>query len=217
MPCSVRRATPEELDAVAELGRERDILGRDGLDPLDMHTREIDLDAEGERDKKRELVRGIDAADIEGRIGFGVAALLRLLQDIGERPSGRAHLGQDEIAGAVQDAVEPVDAVADKGLADRLDDGDAAGDRRLEIERDMFGFRDPREGHAMARQKRLVGGDDRLAVFEGARHEGARRVALPAHQLDDDVDIGSARERDGVGLEARGDLAPAVLRRGRAR
>ena len=43
-----------------------------------------ELGAEGEARQDGELVRGIEAADVEGRIGLGVAALLRLLQHVAE-------------------------------------------------------------------------------------------------------------------------------------
>ncbi len=70
----------------------------------------------------------VKAADIECRIGFGVAQILRFLQNIGEAPALIGHLGEDIIAGAVHDAEELGDAVADQALAQRFDDGNAAGD-----------------------------------------------------------------------------------------
>ena len=79
-----------------------------------------------------DLVRGIDAFDIEGRIGFGIAQALRLLQHGVEIQALVAHFGQDEIGGAVDDAGNPLDAVGRQAFAQRLDDRDAAGNRRLE-------------------------------------------------------------------------------------
>ena len=49
-------------------------------------------------------MRRIHAIDVEGRIGLGVAQLLRVSQNLGEFPAALAHLRQDVVAGAVQDA-----------------------------------------------------------------------------------------------------------------
>ena len=49
-----------------------------------MHGVGIDLGAEGEAGQDRELVRGVEAADVEGRIGLGIAEPLRFLQAVVE-------------------------------------------------------------------------------------------------------------------------------------
>ena len=110
-----------------------------------------------------ELVRGVEAADVEGRIGFRVAQRLRLGQHLGERAVLVRHRRQDEIAGAVEDAVDAPHLVGGERLAQRLDDGNAAGDRRLEVERDALLLGELGERHAVLGEQRLVGGDDVLA------------------------------------------------------
>ena len=60
--------------------------------------------AERQRRQDRQLVRRVDAVDVEARVGLGVAQLLRVGQHFGEFPAALAHLGQDVVAGAVQDA-----------------------------------------------------------------------------------------------------------------
>ena len=52
----------------------------------------------------RELVRGVEAADVESGIGLGIAERLRFLQHIGEAPPLVGHLGEDVVAGAVENA-----------------------------------------------------------------------------------------------------------------
>ena len=47
---------------------------------------------------------GVEAADVRGRIGLGVAQPLGLGQHLGEGAAGGLHLGQDVVAGAVEDA-----------------------------------------------------------------------------------------------------------------
>ena len=74
------------------------------------------------------------AIDVEGRIGLGVAEPLRILQAFGERQSFLFHTGQDVIAGAVEDAIDAIDAGAGKPFAKGLDDRDRRADRGLEIQ-----------------------------------------------------------------------------------
>ena len=59
---------------------------------------------------------------------------LRLGEHVGELAPGLAHRGQDEVAGAVEDAVDPRLGCR-PALAQRLDDRDAARDRGLERQR----------------------------------------------------------------------------------
>ena len=102
-------------------------------DLIEAHPR-----AERQARQQRELVRGVEAADVESRIGLGVALGLRLLQHIGERAAFRLHLREDVVAGAVEDAVDAAHLVGGQRLAQRLDDGDAARHRRLEVEGDAL-------------------------------------------------------------------------------
>ena len=77
---------------------------------------ERDARAEGEARQQGELVRGVEAADVEGRIGLGVALGLRLRQHVGERAVLALHLGQDVVAGAVEDAVDAAHLVGGERL-----------------------------------------------------------------------------------------------------
>ena len=122
----------------------------------------VDLRAEGDAGQDGELVRRVEPVDVEARIGLGVAELLRFLQ---RSLIGLAllHLGEDEVAGAVQDAVEARQAVAGERFAQRLDDRDAAADRRLEGERRAALLRKLRQLHAVRGEQRLVGGHHALA------------------------------------------------------
>ena len=125
---------------------------------------------------------GVEAADVEGRIGFGVALGLRFLQHIGEGAMLLLHLRQDVIAGAVEDAVDAPHLVGGQRFAQRLDDGNAAGDRRLEVERDAVLLGQARQLGAMLGQQRLVGGHDVLAGpergFDGAWAHPRRRRSV---------------------------------------
>ncbi len=57
-----------------------------------MDAGEIRPGAERRAGQDRELVRGIDAVDVEARVGLGVARRLRLGQHDVEGAAGLAHL-----------------------------------------------------------------------------------------------------------------------------
>ena len=135
------RGDAEQLDPVAQLLGEGDVDRRDVADALDVHGGEVERAAERDRRQDGELVRRIDAVDVEARIGLRVAQRLRLGKHRRELAAGFAHRGQDVVAGAVEDAEDAAAPVADQPLAQRLDDRDAAGDRRLVSERDSPLFR----------------------------------------------------------------------------
>ena len=80
----MRSATPSSLIAVAELLRRLEVERRDRRDALDIDRVGVDLGAEGEARQDGELVRGIEALDVEGRIGLGIAEPLRVREALGE-------------------------------------------------------------------------------------------------------------------------------------
>ncbi len=170
----MREATPKQLDAKAEFVRRGEIGERDVLDALDRNGAGVDAHAERDRGEDGELVRGVEAADVEGRIGLGVTEPLRLLQAVFERQPFGFHLRQDIIAGAVENAADALDAIARQRLAQGLDDGNAAADRRLEGERASRALGEFGQLDAMRRQHGLVGGDDRQAAPQGGRAPPSR-------------------------------------------
>ena len=199
--CPARDA--EQLDAVTELLGVADIfLGKFG-DALGIGLVQLHRDAEGDRRHDGELVRGIDAFDVEGRIGFGIAQALRLFQHRAEGETLVAHFRQDEVRGAVDDAGDPFDAVGGEAFAQGLDDRDAAGDRAFERDHHALGLRRRENFVAVGREQRLVRGDHMLAVGDRLQHQLARD-AIAADQLDHDVDRRVVDHFPGVG----GDCGP---------
>ena len=90
-----------------------------------------------------------------------------------------------------------VPLVGRQALAQRLDDGDATSHRSLERHHHALvlgGFEDLVAVHG---QQRLVGGDDVLAVGDGAQHQLARQV-IAADQLHHDIDLGRIHNRKRV-------------------
>ena len=157
-------------------------------------------------------MRGVEAADVEGRVGFGIALRLRLLQHVGEAPALFQHQREDVIAGAVEDAVDAGDGVALQALAHHLDHGNAAGNRALEVERNAMLLGERGERGPVMGEQRLVGGDHMLAGAERRLDRVLGGALLAADQLDENVDVGIAGELDRVGDEAEaGDVGVAVL------
>ncbi len=142
-------------------------------------------------------MRRVDPLDVEGRIGLRVAQPLRLGEHRSERQSLRAHLGKDEIAGAVDDAGDPLDAVRDQPFAQHLDGRDAAGDGCFEGDHHAARARCGEDLVAVKCEQRLVGGDDVLAVRD-RREDRVLGDAGAADRLDDDIDGRIGRRRDGI-------------------
>src|SRR5690606_4108580 len=173
---------------------------------------ELQRDAEGDGCQDGQLVGGVDTFDIEGRIGFGVAKCLGFLEHVPEGPALLAHLAEDEVAGAVDDAGQPVDAVGRQTFADRLDDRDAAGNRRFEGDDHALLAGTGEDLVAMHGDQRLVGGNHVLAVVDGLEYQFLGQ-GVAADQLDDDVDLGVIDQFEDIA--GHGNAGGVVLRLGR--
>ena len=107
----------EQLDAVAELVRPFEVFRRDRRNALDIDRALIDLGAEGDAGEDRELLRGVVALDVEGRIGLGVAEPLRLRETFGIGELLLLHAGEHVVAGAVENAVDARERIAGQPFA----------------------------------------------------------------------------------------------------
>ena len=116
-----------------------------------------------QRGENAGLVLRIKSIDIERWLGLGIAHLLRVREHVLKIPTLSLHLSEDVIAGAIEDAVKPLDAVAAQALAQRLDDRDAARHRGLVIKVAAVLLDQPEDRLAVRGDQRLVCGDDRLA------------------------------------------------------
>ena len=85
------------------LGREQPQDGR--------RQRQEGQEAVGQARQDRDLVGGIPALHIRGRIGFGVAQALGIGEHIGVGRPLHGHAAEDVVGGAVDDAAHPLDAV----------------------------------------------------------------------------------------------------------
>ena len=86
---------------------------------------------EREPREDRHLGGGVLAVHVLGRVGLGVAELLRARERVGVGRAGARHLGEDVVGGAVHDAVHLLDVRARERLAHHADHRHHAGHRRL--------------------------------------------------------------------------------------
>ena len=188
----------QQLDAVTQLLRVLDV-GRAELgDAFDIGLVKLHRNAKRNGAHQCELVRGVHAFNVKGRVGFGVTQALRIFQHHVKVQALVAHLAQDEVGGAVDDAGDPLDAVGGQAFAQRLDDGDATGHGRFKRHHHALGGRCGKDLGAVHGQQRLVGGDHMLARGNGFQHQLlGQRVAT--NQLDHDVDVGVADDLAGIG------------------
>ena len=188
----------EQLHDVAELARRAMSSAVMLGDALAVHVAGDDARAERDRRDDRGLRRGVEALDVGGRVGLGVAERLRLGERVGERRARLGHAGEDVVRRAVDDAHHAPDAVAGERLAQRPHQRDAAGDRRLEQQVDARRPRPsrtaPRRGSASSSLFAVTTG---LPAFSAATISVAGRLD-PADDLDDDVDVGIADHGVGV-------------------
>ncbi len=199
------------FDRVTQFVGVGDVLGGDAADAFGEDFVELQGDAEGDGGQDHQFVRGVDAFHVKGGVGFGVAQLLGFFQHFGEAATLVAHLGEDEVAGAVDDAREPFDPVGREAFADGFDDGDTARDGRFKGDGDAFFIGGGKDFVAVLGDQCLVGGDHVLAVFNGGQNQLAR-VVDATDQLDQDIDVGVFRDFEDIfGDVQLGDIAVDIV------
>ena len=180
----------EHFDAIAEPRGGGHVGGVDAVDAADGDLVERRA-AESDAGEQGDFVRGVAAADIEARVGFGESQFLRQRQG-GAKIVAVLHARKDEVRSAVDDAGDFDHAIGGERLAQGFDDGNAAGDGGFEKNRNA-GFLRARENVvAVFGEQRFVGGDDRLAEIEGAQDRGAGGF-LAADEFDDGVRLADFR------------------------
>src|SRR6202022_3541517 len=141
----------------------------DGLDvfdalAIDLVRSHLDLVRDGRED--RELVRGVETADVVGRIGFRIARGLRLRYRLLQGKSGGSHATEHVVRRAVDDRRDTFDAVRLQVGAEGADQRNPPADRRLEVKVHVFLGRQVEELRTVLRHHDLVRGDDVLSCLE---------------------------------------------------
>ena len=140
---------------------------------------EPDVRLEGQLGQDRQLVGGVGAVDVEGRVGLGVAELLGLAQGLLVGQALAGHLGQDEVAGAVDDGGEALDLVGRQREPQGLDDRDSAADAPLEGDRPAGSPGLGEDRRPVLGQERLVGRDHVLARGQRSRARYCKAGSVP--------------------------------------
>src|SRR5207237_10233321 len=90
-PARVPLGVRDQLDRVAELARIAEIARLDALDAFAVDLARPDLDLVGDGGQDRELVGGVEPADVVGRVGLRVAGVLRFTHRVGHGESVPGH------------------------------------------------------------------------------------------------------------------------------
>ncbi len=112
----------DQPDAVAQLVERPDVVTAHAANAHAVDAADLHVHAHGEPGKDHELVRRIPAFDVKRRIGLRKAPGLRIGERGVERQLAGAHLREDHVRGAVDDAVERRDAIAEETRTQQRDD-----------------------------------------------------------------------------------------------
>ena len=121
-------------------------------------------------------------------VRFGVASPLSLAENIGERRAGLFDFSEDEIAGAVKDAVDGLDTVRPYAFAQRVEDRDAAARAGLHMQGGVVVARQLRQFRTTLAEEFLVRGNYRASESERGRLHFVGNGRAADH-LDDNVDL----------------------------
>lgn len=187
-------------DGAAEIAGVAEVDGGDRGDGLRHDLFRVDDDAHCEAHEDGELGAGIEAADIFSGVGLGVALCLGFSEHGGVFGTG-VHFAEDEVAGAVEDAFDALDAIAGESLFEAGDDGNASGDGSAVLEVSAFGGGEALEFDALKGDELFIGGNDTFAGLKGVAHPVSSGVEATG-EFDDDIDIGG---EDGIGVFSPSD------------
>ena len=191
--CRAPRIT-QMLDAVTECLGICHVFAGNATDTFRVNPVKLQRNTKGNGCQDGQLVCRINPLHIKGRVSLGITQLLCFFQHIGKVTPLVAHLGKDEIAGAVNNAGEPLDFVGREALTQRLDNGNTAGDRRLKGHHDTLVLCCSKNLVAMHGNQRLVGRHHVLAVGDGLQHQFACRF-ITTNEFNNYVDIRVLHER----------------------
>ena len=181
--------------------------------------------AEADAGENRQLGPGVVAVDVVGRVRLGVSETLCLRQRVPEGQPRALHSGQDVVARAVQDALNPPQAVPRHAFPEPPENRNPARHGGLEQQVPAPASRLLQQRGAAVGDDLLVGGDDGLAGGQRLLYPAPGRVLSP-DELDDDVHraVDEGLERvgpDDVGSRPvdalAGDVAVADVRQPQGR
>ena len=189
-PCVCAYRDPEQLDPIPEFVGRLEIFRGERGNALDVDRGGIDLGAERKARRNRQLLRGVVAFDIEGRIGFRIAQALRVLQTLRKCELLALHAGEDVIAGAVENSIDARERICPPfphATSSQSEWPHPAAASKFRAT--PFFSASSASLHSVTREQGLVGGDDGLAGGKRRRDSALRRIVGATHQLDEDIDL----------------------------
>ena len=154
----------------------------------------------GKSGEDGDLVGGVTAFNISGRIGFGVAQGLGVSQDIAVASTLFRHAGEDVVGGPVDDAADPFNAVAAKRLFERFKDGNAAANSGFHQHVNPPFCSRCSNLSPMASNHSFVGGHHWFAGFD-SRQDQAAGWLQTAHDFNHQVHVGIGNHCGRIGRQ----------------
>ena len=200
----------EQLDAVAEFLGVGDVLGLEFGDAFDVRALELHRNAERDGREQRDLVPGVDALDVERRIGFRVAEPLRFGQH-GRRtasPLARISERMKLHVPLMMPAIHSMRLAASpsrSALIVGMQPATAASNATITL----CSPRRREDLVAVQRQQRFVGGDDVLAAHDRGQNRflGDGRPPITSTTMSISRLVTTARTSSTTGMSGPDDLA----------
>ena len=202
----------QQTNGAAQLVRVAEVDRADAPNALGRDLCRVEAFAEGDGGEQGQFRTGVETVHVGRRIGLGVTEPLGFGEHGFKRRPVLFNLGQDVIAGAVQDAEECLDAVTADALAQGGVNRDTAADGGFHGQLDALHGGLAPDVHAVERDQFLIRRHNALAVSDGAFHHLASHAGA-ADQFGDDLDAGMRHDvapvfsDEGAGDPSRQSLA----------
>ena len=139
-------------------------------------------------------MRSINAVNVKRRICFRKALGLRICKHLCKIQPVALHRGQDEITGAVEDTIDPINAVGCGTIAQALNNRNTASNSGLELKRGLLALGQGCKLCTMMRNHCLVGGDQCASVRQCLACQGQRRTIRPTNKLNHHINVSGGRK-----------------------
>src|SRR5579863_7628894 len=154
------------FDDVAEVRCSFNGGGSNIANTLHRHCVRRNLRMECQLSQDLEFLSRIVSVNIERGIGLRETFGLRLTEGSVEADTIFGHAGQNEIASAVENTAQALNAVPDQSIPQSPYDGNASADAGFKSEPNFASFRRLHQAEPIQRKQRLIGGHDMFSAGE---------------------------------------------------
>ena len=187
----------QQLDAIPQLTGIGNIEPGEAGNPLGVDVLIGYPGAKSQRGEQGQLLRRINTLDVKRRIGFGVTQFLRCFEDVSEVEALIAHVAEDVIRRAVDDARNREELIRHQAFFDAANDRNAAPHAGFKTNITLQGAGGMKDLLPMLRQQGFIGGHHMLPLVQGGQEVRACRF-VAADQLDHDSNVRVADDLKGV-------------------